>query len=116
MRRAKQKTQRPLRGTRCIWLHDPQTLSDRRRATLGGLPTRHLKTASAYQIRLAFQELSDQPSVQAGSRARAHDTLNSNWAAFGSGTSTMSTMFCTNPSAEFSVSNEIPVVTGCPCP
>ncbi len=66
VRRAEQKTQSLLRGTRYIWLRNPQTLSDRQRATLGGLPTRHLKTARAYQIRLAFQELYDQPSVQAG--------------------------------------------------
>ena len=66
VRRAEQKTQSLLRGTRYIWLRNPQTLSDRQRATLGGLPTRHLKTARAYQIRLAFQELYDQPSVPAG--------------------------------------------------
>ena len=60
------RTQSLLRGTRYIWLRNPQTLSDRQRATLGGLPTRHLKTARAYQIRLAFQDLYDQPSVQAG--------------------------------------------------
>ena len=66
VRRAEQKTQSLLRGTRYIWLRNPQTLSDRQRVTLGGLPTRHLKTARAYQIRLAFQELYDQPSVQAG--------------------------------------------------
>jgi len=66
VRRTEQKTQSLLRGTRYIWLRNPQTLSDRQRATLGGLPTRHLKTARAYQIRLAFQELYDQPSVQAG--------------------------------------------------
>jgi transposase len=66
VRRTEQKPQSLLRGTRYIWLRNPQTLSDRQRATLGGLPTRHLKTARAYQIRLAFQELYDQPSVQAG--------------------------------------------------
>ena len=66
VRRAEQKTQSLLRGTRYIWLRNPQTLSDRQRVTLGGLPTRHLKTARAYQIRLAFQELYDQPSVQTG--------------------------------------------------
>jgi transposase len=66
VRRAEQKTQSLLRGTRYIWLRNPHTLSERQRATLGGLPTRHLKTARAYQIRLAFQELYDQPSVQAG--------------------------------------------------
>ena len=41
--RAEQKTQSLLRGTRYIWLRNPQTLSDRQRVTLGGLPTRHLK-------------------------------------------------------------------------
>ncbi len=66
VRRTEQKTQSLLRGTRYIWLRNPQTLSDRQRATLGALPTRHLKTARAYQIRLAFQELYQEPSVQAG--------------------------------------------------
>jgi transposase len=66
VRRAEQKTQSLLRGTRYIWLRNPQTLTDRQRVTLGGLPTRHLKTARAYQIRLAFHELYDQPSVQTG--------------------------------------------------
>jgi transposase len=66
VRRAEQKTQSLLRGTRYIWLRNPQTLSDRQRVTLGSLPTRHLKTARAYQIRLAFQDLYSQPSVQAG--------------------------------------------------
>ncbi len=41
-------------------------LSARQRKTLGGLPTRHLKTARAYQIRLAFQDLYQEPSAQAG--------------------------------------------------
>jgi transposase len=66
VRRNEQKEQSLLRGTRYLWLRNPQTLSDRQRTTLGGLPTRHLKTARAYQIRLAFQDLYHQPSVQAG--------------------------------------------------
>jgi transposase len=66
VRRAEQKNQSLLRGTRYIWLRNPANLSARQRATLEGLPTRHLKTARAYQIRLAFQDLYDQPSVQAG--------------------------------------------------
>ena len=57
VRRAEQKDQSLLRGTRYLWLRNPQTLSDRQRTTLDGLPTRHLKTARAYQIRLAFQDL-----------------------------------------------------------
>lgn len=36
---------------------------DRQRATLDSLPTRHLKTARAYQIRLAVQDLYDRPPV-----------------------------------------------------
>jgi transposase len=38
-------------------LRNPDTLSDRQRTTLDALPTRTLKTARAYQIRLAFQDL-----------------------------------------------------------
>ncbi len=66
VRRAEQKGQSLLRGTRYIWLRNQQTLSDRQRATLDGLPARHLKMARAYQIRLAFQDLYEQPSVQTG--------------------------------------------------
>jgi transposase len=55
-----------LRGTRYLWLRNPNTLSERQQATLDAMPTRHLKTARAYQIRLAFQELYDQPSAETG--------------------------------------------------
>ena len=44
----------PRRNTRYIWLRNPDTLSERQRAILDALPTRTLKTARAYQIRLAF--------------------------------------------------------------
>src|SRR5208282_4441640 len=64
--RAERKVQSVLRGTRYLWLRNPANLSDRQRATLESLHTRHLKTARAYQIRLAFQELYDQPSAAAG--------------------------------------------------
>jgi transposase len=67
VRRAEQKGQSLLRGTRYIWLRNPNNLSERQRTTLESLPTRHLKTARAYQIRLAFQELYDQPSEAAAS-------------------------------------------------
>ncbi len=50
VRRAEQEEQSLLRGTRYLWLRNPQTLSTRQRKTLGGLPMRHLKTARAYQI------------------------------------------------------------------
>jgi transposase len=67
VRRAEQKQQDVLRGTRYIWLRNPDTLSERQRMTLETLPTRHLKTARAYQIRLAFQDLYEQPSAEAAS-------------------------------------------------
>jgi transposase len=65
VRRAEQKRQSLLRGTRYIWLRNPANLSDRQRETLENLPTRHLKTARVYQIRLAFQDLYEQPSAEA---------------------------------------------------
>jgi transposase len=65
VRRAEQKGQALLRGTRYIWLRNPGNLSERQRQTLDNLPTRHLKTGRAYQIRLAFQDLYDQSSTDA---------------------------------------------------
>jgi transposase len=67
VRRAEQKQQDVLRGTRYIWLRNPDTLSERQRTMLQNLPTRHLKTARAYQIRLAFQDLYEQSSDKAAS-------------------------------------------------
>jgi transposase len=66
VRRAEQKSQTVLRGTRYLWLRNPTNLSGRQRVALESLPTRHLKTGRAYQIRLAFQELYDQSSLKAG--------------------------------------------------
>jgi transposase len=64
VRRGEQKHQNVLKGTRYIWLRNPDNLSERQRATLDSLPTQHLKTARAYQMRLAFQELYRQDSPQ----------------------------------------------------
>jgi transposase len=64
VRRGEQKHQNVLKGTRYLWLRNPDTLSERQRATLDSLPTHHLKTARAYQMRLAFQELYRQDSPQ----------------------------------------------------
>ena len=66
VRRAEQKRHSLLRGTRYLWLRNPENLSQRQRAALDALPTQHLKTARAYQIRLAFQDLYQQPSAEAG--------------------------------------------------
>ena len=66
VRRTERRVHKMLAGTRYIWLRNPTNLSDQQRATLESLPLRHLKTARAYQIRLAFQELYDQRSTEAG--------------------------------------------------
>lgn len=66
VRRTERRVHRILAGTRYIWLRNPTNLSQRQRTTLDSLPLRHLKTARAYQIRLAFQELYEQPSHEAG--------------------------------------------------
>jgi transposase len=64
VRRAEQRDQNVLKGTRYIWLRNPGTLSDRQAALLQSMPARTLKTARAYQIKLAFQALFDQASPE----------------------------------------------------
>ena len=66
VRRTERRVRKMLAGTRYIWLRNPANLSERQRATLQSLPLRHLKTARAYQIRLAFQELYEHHSTAAG--------------------------------------------------
>ena len=50
-----------LSKTRYIWLKNPQNLSAKQRLRLDSLSRHNLKTARAYQIRLTFQDLFDQP-------------------------------------------------------
>lgn len=64
VRRVERKTHAELKGTRYIWLRNPDTLSERQRTTLDALPTRTLKTARAYQIRLAFQDMYAEGSTE----------------------------------------------------
>ena len=64
VRRTERKDHKLLAGTRYLWLRNPDRLSEYQRATLESLPLRHLKTARAYQIRLAFQELYEQSSTR----------------------------------------------------
>jgi transposase len=68
VRRAEQKAEPMLKGTRYIWWRNPDTLSDRQRATLASLPAQTLKTARGYHIRLGFQELYRQDSPDAAAR------------------------------------------------
>ena len=57
VRRGEQKGQSILKGTGYIWLRNPENLSHRQRGMLDALPMHHLKTARAYRMRLAFQDL-----------------------------------------------------------
>jgi transposase len=66
VRRAERKAHALLAGTRYLWLRNPANLSERQHAILDDLPMRHLKTARAWRIRLAFQEFYQQPSTEAG--------------------------------------------------
>ena len=66
VRRTERKSHQLLAGTRYLWLRNPDRLSERQRAILEDLPMRHLKTARAWRIRLAFQELYEQSSTEAG--------------------------------------------------
>ena len=62
VRRAESKDRPELKRTRYLWLRNEPSLSARGRRQLAALTTLHLKTARAYQIRLAFQEIYQQPT------------------------------------------------------
>jgi len=66
VRRTERRVHKMLAGTRSIWQRYPADRSERERANLESPPLRHLETSRAYQIRLAFQELYDQRSTEAG--------------------------------------------------
>ena len=61
-RRAEAKARPELKGSRYVWLKNEQNLSSEGRETLATLSRLHLKTARAYQLRLAFQEVYAQPT------------------------------------------------------
>jgi transposase len=65
VRRAEAKQRAELRRTRYLWLKNPGNLTAAQRHRLDSLGTRNLKTARAYQMRLTFQQLYDQPADQA---------------------------------------------------
>ena len=69
VRRAEQKSQVMLKGTRYLWIRNPENLSERQRAALDALPHRHLKTARAWRMKLAFQDLYDMETPE---QAEAH--------------------------------------------
>ena len=62
VRRAESKGRPELKRSRYLWLRNEPSLSAESRAQLAALTKLHLKTARAYQIRLAFQEIYKQPN------------------------------------------------------
>ena len=62
VRRAERRERPELKHSRFLWLKNEGRLSVEQRATLDALTRLNLKTARAYRIRLAFQEIFDQPS------------------------------------------------------
>jgi len=67
VRRIEQKTCSELVGSRYVWLKNPENLTDSQWEKFDALDivNSHLKTARAYQIRLTFQDLFNQPADQA---------------------------------------------------
>lgn len=67
VRRLERKLHPELSGSRYIWLKNPANLTVNQKNRLAGfdLTRCHLKTARAYQIRLAFQDLYNQPPDKA---------------------------------------------------
>ena len=62
VRRAERRERPELKHTRFLWLKNEGRLTVAQYATLDALTRLNLKTARAYRIRLAFQEIFDQPS------------------------------------------------------
>lgn len=61
-RRAERKVRPELKGSRYVWLKNEQNLTAGAKETLTSLSKLHLKTARAYQLRCAFQEVYAQPT------------------------------------------------------
>ena len=66
VRRAESKDRPELKRSRYLWLRNEPSLSAESRATPQALTRLHLKTARAYQIRSAFQEIYRQPTYEWG--------------------------------------------------
>lgn len=62
VRRAEVKERPELKRSRYLWLKNQRNLSAGQQASLGSLTRTNLKTARAYQLRLAFQDMYAEPS------------------------------------------------------
>ena len=66
VRRAESRERPELKHSRYLWLKNERHLSVEQLTTLAELTRMHLKTARAYRLRLAFQEMYDAPSLDWG--------------------------------------------------
>ena len=66
VRRAESKGRPELKRSRYLWLRNEPSLAAESRRQLEALTRLHLKTARAYQLRLAFQEIYSQPTWEWG--------------------------------------------------
>lgn len=73
VRREEQKSRPELKGTRYLWIRNPLTLSAKQIAQYDRLhlPSLNLKTARAYHLKLAFQEIWQLPLAQAEQHLKA---------------------------------------------
>jgi transposase len=66
VRREEQKERIELKKSRYLWLKNPENLDGKEEARLAPLVSQsNLKTARAYRVKLAFQQLYEQPSTKA---------------------------------------------------
>ena len=68
VRRLEVQEARELKHSRYLWLTNPQNLSKRQKATMAGLANTHLRTARAYQIKLALQDLWNHTTMEEAER------------------------------------------------
>ena len=61
VRRAEQRIEPVLKNSRYLWLRNAEDLSTAGLTELGELRSLHLKTARAYNLKLAFQDFYEQP-------------------------------------------------------
>ncbi|TJX16118.1 transposase [Tissierella creatinini] len=57
MRRNEQSKNKDLKNSRYLWLSNPEKLKEQQRNTLEKLSGMNLKTARAYRVKLAFQDI-----------------------------------------------------------
>lgn len=68
-RKAEQQDQPLLKKSRYAWLHNPETATENQKEQVATLTKLHLKTARAYQIRLALRSVYELSGIEQGEAA-----------------------------------------------